>query len=351
MIAATYTQGSGFEIENIPSPDLNGGGALLEIRAASICGTDVKIVRNGHRKLRDGQRIVLGHELVGEIAEAGESARASGFTVGQRVGVAPNTGCGRCPACQSGRANYCESYEAFGITGDGSHAEVLRVPEVYFQQGNVMPLSDALSDCEATLLEPLSCVVNGVRASRLDVADRVVIYGPGTMGLLFVQVARLCGASQIIMVGRRDDRLKTALDIGADLAVNNANETAAARINDATRGEGADVVIIACPSPEPQLEATEILAPFGRLCLFGSLPRGSAPPPFDTNSAHYKNLLITGTTGGSVSDYRAALRHADSGRIRLDSIIGAEFPLTKLDAAYAAALSDTVTGKVVLVRS
>ncbi|MDA0813785.1 MAG: alcohol dehydrogenase catalytic domain-containing protein [Verrucomicrobia bacterium] len=350
MIAATYTQGSGFKIEDIPSPELNGGGALLAIRAASICGTDVKIVRNGHRKLRAGQRIVLGHELMGEIVEAGKCARASGFAVGQRVGVAPNTGCGRCPACQSGRSNYCESYEAFGITRDGSHAELLRVPDVYLQQGNVMPLPDSVSDREATLLEPLSCVVNGLRASKADVGDRVVIYGPGTMGLLFLQVARLCGASQIIMVGRRDDRLQAALNAGADVAINNAVEPAASRIDEATLGEGADVVIIACASPEPQLEATEILAPFGRLCLFGSLPRGSAPPPFDTNAAHYKNLLITGTTGGSVGDYRAALRLAASGRIRLESIIGAEFPITKLQSAYDAALSDTVTGKIVLVR-
>ena len=95
---------------------------LLRMRAASICGTDVKIVQSGHRKLQDGQRIVLGHEFVGDIEQVG--ARVEGYCVGQRVGVVPNAGCGRCEACMRGKANYCPTYTAFGIDRDGGHAEM-----------------------------------------------------------------------------------------------------------------------------------------------------------------------------------------------------------------------------------
>ena len=84
------------------------------------------IVHNGHRKLQEGQRIALGHELVGDIAAVGDGVED--FRVGQRVGIAPNTGCGNCSACQRGRSNYCPDYKAFGITRDGSHASLLRVP-------------------------------------------------------------------------------------------------------------------------------------------------------------------------------------------------------------------------------
>lgn len=349
MIAATYTNGQTLAIEDIPEPTLNGEGAVIAVRAASICGTDVKIVRNGHRKLKDGQRIVLGHELVGEFTELSPHAVRCGFSIGQRVGIAPNNGCGQCPACQKGKANYCADYGAFGITRDGSHAEFLHVPDVYFRQGNVMLLPDSLSDREASLLEPLSCVVNGARSTGIGLGDRVVIYGPGTMGLLFVQIARLSGASQIIVVGRKKERLAAARAAGADIAINNATESPEKRILEETSGEGADVVIIACAAREPQLEAAGLLAPFGRLCLFGSLPKGADFPQFDTNAVHYKNLTVTGTTGGSVSDYRAALRLAASGRIQLESIIGATFKMEELNQAYEAALSESVAGKIVIL--
>lgn len=352
MIAATYTDQKGFAVGNIAAPVLGGDiEAVLSIRAASICGTDLKIVRHGHRKLKRGQRIVLGHELVGEIIEMTSVVEEFGFSIGDRVGIAPNIGCGLCHACQSGRPNYCARYEAFGITFDGSHSELLGVPAKYFQMGNVQRLPDDVSDSDASLLEPLSCVVNGTKVVRIEVGDQVVIYGPGTMGLLFVQLARLSGASNVIVVGRNQARLAKAVELGADAVINNTVTPASERILDLTGGSGADVAVIACASPEPQLEATGILAPFGRLCLFGSLPKGAGQPAFDTNSVHYKNLVVSGTTGGSVNDYRTAVRLVAARRLNLQPIIGAEYPFSELEEAYESALSRESPGKVVVTRN
>ena len=145
MLAATYTQGvRRLAMQALAVPEIAADEMLLRIRAASICGTDVRIVRNGHRKLRDGQRIVLGHEFVGTIEQLGE--RVEGYCVGQRVGVVPNAGCGRCDACVRGKANYCPTYTAFGIDRDGGHAEWVRIPGRFIAQGNVMVLPDAISD-------------------------------------------------------------------------------------------------------------------------------------------------------------------------------------------------------------
>ena len=220
MLAATYTQGGEFSVLPIVRPTIADNEMLLRVRAASICGTDVKIIRNGHRKLTPGQQIVLGHEFVGTIDEVGE--RVEGYAPGQRVGVVPNAGCGHCRACTSGRANYCPSYTAFGIDRDGGHTTYVRIPSPFIAQGNIVRLPEQVSDEEASLLEPFSCVVNGVRAARLGLGDTVIIYGAGPMGLMHSLLCRNAGAAKVIMVDPQDSRLEQARRLGCDLTINPA---------------------------------------------------------------------------------------------------------------------------------
>jgi hypothetical protein len=129
MLAATYQQGGAFAVREIPTPGTRRDGLLLRVRAASICGTDVKIIRHGHRKLADGQRIVLGHEFIGTIERMG--ADVAGYREGQRVGIVPNAGCGHCDACIRGQANYCPDYTAFGIDRDGGPCGPGRDPRAF----------------------------------------------------------------------------------------------------------------------------------------------------------------------------------------------------------------------------
>src|SRR5580700_4685337 len=179
MIAAAYTQGSGFEITDLPEPIIDRDEILLRVEAASICGTDLKIIRHGHRKLRDGQRIILGHEFSGSIAKVGADVR--GFTEGTKVGVAPNIGCGACAMCRRNLPNICARYSAFGIDRDGGHAEFVRIPAAAIAQGSVIPLVESISPLDAALAEPLSCAINGIRSARVEAGDVVLIYGAGPM--------------------------------------------------------------------------------------------------------------------------------------------------------------------------
>lgn len=345
MLAATYTQGGELAVQEIPLPEIGGDGLLLRVTGASICGTDVKIVRNGHRKLRAGQRIVLGHEFVGVIERIG--ARVVGYRVGQRVGVAPNAGCGHCDACVRGQSNYCPQYTAFGIDRDGAHAAYVEIPGKFVAQGNVISLPETVSDREASLLEPFSCVVNGIRASRIELGDTVVIFGAGPIGLLHALLSRVAGAGRVVMVDPLEDRLATARTLGCDVVLSPANEDIPDRVRHETEGRGADVVITACPVAEVQTQAVRLLAPFGRLCLFGGLPKSAGPVPLDTNAIHYGNFAVTGTTGGSVQDYRIALRLVAGKRVDLTRIISDTFSLTELKRAYDTALAGPA-GKVVL---
>lgn len=316
MIAATYTQGQKLEITDVPVPSLRAGDALLKVEATSICGTDTKIARAGHRKLKPGQRIILGHEFVGTIVE--------GALKGQRVGVAPNWGCGACDACVRGMANMCAEYSAFGIDSDGSHTQYVRIPAIAIVQGNVTPLPDSVPAEEAALAEPLSCCLNGQKAARLAPGETVVIFGAGPMGLLHVALAAACGAAQIIVRDPVAERLQKALELGAT----------------GTEVRGlVDVVITATPVKSVAEEALVLLKPFGRLCLFAGLPKDDSVLRLDGNLIHYKNLTVTGTTGGCAVDYRAALNLIASRRVDVRPIISHVFPVTKVAEAYDVALS------------
>ena len=345
MVAATYEQGGSFAVSQLPYPEIESGEVLVRVRAASICGTDIKIVQHGHRKLREGQRIVLGHEFVGVVERVG--AAVDDYRVGERVGIVPNAGCGHCDACCRGQANYCPEYTALGIDRDGGHAELARIPRRFLAQGNLVRLPDGISDPVASLLEPFSGVVNGVRAARVELGDTVAIYGCGPIGMMHIMLCRVAGASTVIGIDPREERLEQARALGCDLVVNPARDDVPDRLRSATCGEGVDVVITACPVPEAQAEGVRVLAPFGRLCLFGGLPRTCGLVGLDTNAIHYGNFVVTGSTGGSARDYRAALRLAASGRVDLARVIDQIFPLGELAQAYERALGGA-EGKVVL---
>lgn len=346
MLAATYTQGGEFAVHDVPEPAISADEILLRVTASAICGTDIKITRHGHRKLRDGQRIILGHEFVGEIAEVGSGV--SGYDVGQRIGVAPDAGCGTCEACLRGQTNYCPDYTAFGIDMDGAHAPLVRIPAKFIAQGNLVPLPDGIPDRAAALLEPLSCVLSGVRVSRIEMGDTVVIYGAGPIGLMHVMLCCISGAARIIVVDPAAERLPAALKLGADLTVDPSEQSVADVVRDETNGYGANVVITACPAAAAQEEGVSLLAPFGRLCLFGGLPNGAEGIRFDSNAVHYRNLLVTGSTGGSVADYRAAVRLVAAGRIDIKRVISSDFRLDEVEEAYSCAANGP-DGKVVLV--
>ncbi len=286
MIAATYVQGGAFAVEDVPRPSIWRDEILLRVGASSICGTDVRIIRNGHRKLRAGRKIVLGHEFAGTIEETG--AEVIGYRPGLRVGIVPNMGCGRCDMCARGLANLCPDYTAFGITMDGCHAEYVRLLASAVQQGNAIPLPDSLSWIEASLIEPFSCVVNGQRAARLMPGDSAVIFGAGPIGLMHLLLARHTGASEVILVDPDERRLASGRKLGASAVIPESGDGVLSTVMEWTAGRGVDVAITACSSCEAAELAVDLLAPLGRLCLFGGVPGDDVRMRLNVNKVHYR---------------------------------------------------------------
>ena len=248
MRAAVYHGPADLRVEERARPHIAADEALLRVLACGICGTDHRIVSGHHRYFPPGVDRVPGHEIVGEIIDAGPEVAAS--LPGGLVFVAPNMGCGHCRQCLSGDNNLCAEFQALGITMDGGFAEYVRIPAAAIAQGNVIPLGEGVDPETATLIEPLACVIRGQDPLDIVADDSVLIVGGGPIGILHAMLARLKGAGKIMLTDRWPERLAMAKRMGVDVIVNARDEDVSAIIAQQTLGRGADVVIVAAPSPE-----------------------------------------------------------------------------------------------------
>lgn len=337
MLAAVYHGPHDIRLEEVERPQPGPGEAVMRVRAASVCATDLRILNHGHFKISEGTVRILGHELAGEIVAVG--GQVTHLTPGTRVAVAPNVGCGVCWECVQGNINLCTDYGAFGITLDGGFAEYTLITAAAVQQGNVVEMPDDLSFVEAALCEPLACCYNAQQACRLAPGETMVIMGAGPMGLMNLLLARYSGAGQVIVSEVQADRARRAVEFGADLAVDPSKRDLKEAIMEATGGRGADVVIVAVGSAALQEQAVELAARRGRVNFFAGLAAGHDRACVNSNWIHYGQVTVTGTTGASHRQYRQMVQMHASGRLSLQSMATAKRPLQEIEAALAEAAS------------
>lgn len=337
MLAAVYYGPHDLRVEERSLPQISSDEALLHVLATGICGTDLRIFHGYHRKYPSGTIRIPGHEVVGEIVEVGRNVK--GVKVGERVFVAPNIGCGRCLQCTSGKNNLCADYDAFGITIDGSFAEYMRIPSQAIVQGNLISIDEEIDPGVGTLIEPFACVLRGQRAVHIQPGETVLVIGAGPIGLMHVLLAWLQGAGKVIISELAPKRIEQARKVRVDKVVNAAEENLITTIFEQTAGRGADVIIVAAPSQEAQRVSLELASVGGRINFFGGLPRGNSIAPLDTNLIHYKELIITGTTGCSTEDCQRAAAIVASKRLDLSPLISVRFPLSEVSQAIKAAES------------
>lgn len=346
MRAAVYYGPNDLRVEDVPMPEVGPEDVLIRVLSANICGTDLRILHGGHRHYPAGSKRIPGHEVVGEIVAMGE--RVTGHKVGDRVFVAPNMGHGGNRATISGNNNMDPDFVAVGININGAFAEYLLVPGIGVNQGNLMPVADGVDPAIAALTEPLACVLRGQNALDVRSGDIVVVMGAGPIGILHVKLARLRGALRIIVsepaAGRRDQ----AASLGADRVIDPVHEDLRAVVMEESNGRGADVVIVAAPAKAAQEAALDIAAIGGRINLFGGLSKEDPYIHFNSNTVHYKELIVTGTTACSTWDCLRAAEIVNSGRIDLAPLITSRFPLSEAVAAFKAA-EDGANLRVALV--
>jgi L-iditol 2-dehydrogenase len=344
MKAAILHKPNDLRLEEIDVPSTGPDEMLVKVRACALCGTDTRIYR-GTKTKGVHYPSVIGHEISGVIETCGERVR--GFEAGDAVTICPVISCGVCYACRRGMDNICLNRTAFGYEYDGGFQEFVRVPEVAIRRGNVFKAPQGFSFEVLALIEPLACCYNGNRRSQIKVGDTVVIMGAGPIGLMHLQLARLAGASKIIVAELLGERRDLAMKMGADMAVDPQGEDLTDTVLKKTGGLGADAVILAIGVPDLVNSAFKMTRKQGNVNLFAGFG-GTGESKIEANIVHYNELNVTGTASAAPRHFEAAMNLVTSGKIDLEKLISHRFPLEEIHTALDTILKGKGM-KVVLV--
>lgn len=339
MLAAVFTGEGRLNLQEVPVPECPPGGLLIDVKACAICGTDIKTLRGADVKLEGGKQRrmplprILGHEFAGVVRESDSQELA----VGTRVVVAPTVPCGQCEYCRRGYAEMCDNVKVFGYDWDGGFSEVAAIDASAVAAGCVVPIPDGVDFRHASIAEPMSCAMNCLELSPVTPGDTVAVIGAGPLGVILTDLAKLRGASRVILAEWSQAQIEAARVSRADEFINTQEEDVVARVKELTNGRGVDLLIIACSAPAAQSVALDMIAKRGKINLFAGLPRGNSMVTWDTNIIHYTECTVTGTHGSRPEHVRAALELVASGEIDAEKIISRTFTLANIQDAIETA--------------
>lgn len=332
MIAAVFHGPGEMEVTEVDKPEIGPGEVLVKVGANTVCGTDVRIMR-GQKTAGVRRPSIIGHEFAGRIAEVGE--RVEGYEPGMPVAVAPMIPCRRCFYCQRDMENVCDYKQRMGYELDGGFGEYVRIPVGGVEAGNLFPVREDLPPEHLSLAEPLACCINGQRRSPVGLDDTVLIMGAGPIGLFHLQLSLLSGARTVIVSQPSAARRSFATDLGAHLTVNPNQEDLASVVAEATGGLGVDVAIVCIGRSELVNDALGLVRKGGLVNVFAGLP-AEGWAELEMNLVHYNQLNVTGVTDCRRSDYEAALRLIESGRVDVSQMVTHRFSLTSVTDALDA---------------
>ena len=337
MRAVVLSGPNQFAPAEIEKPQIGPDEILLEMKAAAICGTDMRILTGKKTK---GVRYpsVIGHEFCGVIAEVG--ADVKGYEVGEKVAVANVIPCHHCTSCLRGRTNACLDRKAIGYEFDGGFEEYIRIPSICIENGNVVKLPEYMSYQAGALIEPLSCCIRGLKNAGTGFNDDVLIVGAGPIGLFHLQLSKIAGARKVIVSEPNEQRRKVALELGADLVVDPTKEDLPAIVDRETNGQGMDVIVMAIGVPALVNSTLKLCKRGGTVNLFAGFA-GTGESTVEVNTIHYNEINVNGSTAYKLEDYLAAAEMIKSGKIDADKIVTHRFKIEDFQKAYDVCVAGT----------
>lgn len=342
-VCYAYDQPLSVEVVSLDPPQQ--GEVRVRIAAVAVCHSDVHRIRGDWRGRLP---IVVGHEAAGVVEEIGPGVTT--VQVGDRVAVSMLRSCGRCVQCLSGSPHLCEGKFAIGPTSrlHNQRGEALLhglntaafAEATVVDQSQVVRVPDSLPLDRAALL---GCgVITGVGAvihtAQVPPGAHVVVIGAGGVGLNAVQGAALAGAAQIIALDILDAKLTAARDFGATSAINTATDDPVARVRALTGGRGADYVLVTVGNAAAITQGLGLLCAGGTLVIVG-LPRRDTLVQVNAYDLASKGQRILGSFMGSgrlITDVPWLAERYLDGRLKLDELITARYPLSAINAAIEA---------------
>ncbi len=329
MLAVRFYKPGELKAEHVPVPEPDPGELIVKNHVALTCGTDVKMFRRGHPLARPPQ--IMGHEFAGTVSAVGTGVE--NFHVGMKVVAANSAPCNKCFYCSIHQPNLCEHLDEsiVGFTWPGSYAEYVKIPERIVRQ-NTFQVPDGVPLESIASLEPLACVVHGWDLVGNILSGTALIIGGGPIGLLHAQLARLNGASQVVLCDVVPQRLREADKIGVNVTINSASENLVDRVLNLTDGRGADIVVEAVGRRETWESTISLARKGGTVLLFGGCPSGTMVS-LNAEKIHYGELHVQGAFHHTPAAVERAFRLIVSGQISITPLISHEMPLERAEEA------------------
>ena len=313
MKAVVLSAVNDLAVADVERPKPGSKECLVKVLACGICGTDRHIY---HGEYPSSKPVILGHEFGGVIEEVGPDSK---FKVGQVVSVDPNIVCGNCEDCRAERTAFCPDLTALGVNINGGLAEYVLTPD-----SQIYPVRNDLNPLHLAFIEPLACSIRGMDLAKLTGGEKVAILGGGVIGLLVVQLAKLAGASEIVLVTRQKFRRDVALKIGATRVVDPQSEDVNTVITKM------DVTFECAGSVETFKQTQNITRRGGSVIVLG-LTASDANLEVNPFNIVVNELRIQGSFLNPLTQARAA-ELVESGKLNLDILISKVVDLSGVKA-------------------
>ncbi len=327
MLAAVLYGQEDLRLEKVADPTPKAGEVVIQVGAATTCGTDLKVWRRGgHAKMLKPPTL-FGHEAAGRIVALG--AGVTNWQVGDRVVANNSAPCMKCFFCQRQEYSLCPHL----TWNNGTFAEYLKIPATIVQH-NLLPIPDELPFALAAMTEPLACVLHGVGRSNIKAKDRVVVLGDGAIGLMFVAALADDAQAEVWLWGGNDKRLEIGKKLGAAKTFNyHQISDISGVVKELSQGWGADVVIEATGVPSVWESAIACARPGATVNLFGGCPQDTTIT-VNTEQLHYSELTLKGVFHNTPHYVRAALSLIASRKIPWELLISEQRPLKDLEQVF-----------------
>ena len=320
-------------IEEREKPIIGPDDYLVKVKAAAICGSDLRTYQHGHAKIKQPQ--ILGHEFAGEVVEIG--ANITGLVIGDRVTVHPGIPCGHCYYCDRGIQNLCNSRKILGINYPGAFAEYIKIPKQTLILGTCVKIPESVPYEIAALGDPTVSALNGEEMIDARLGDALLILGCGPIGMLHAMIARLKGVSTIIMANRSPHRLEMAkerklADYYFCLQTDGDLKEFVKKVTD---GMGPNKVVVANTSKASAKQAVEVVAKGGLVQLFAGFSKEDPMLDLDGNLIHYNQLTVSSSYGSTPREFQLAEKLLFEKKIDGKALITHHLLLEEINQGFA----------------